>query len=278
MNLAKAQGSPATHILNNSNLKQVLLGRSDLETMSASRQRIYLNDTQSEPDLYIFPFYCFARKPIAKGEKYMLPAETLSLFLTSSILLALAPGPDNLFVLAQSAQHGRKAGLIVTFGLCTGVMVHTAAVSFGVAAIFQTSVLAFTVLKYIGAAYLIFLAWMSFKASGKTRAGEEVKKLSIRKLYFRGVIMNVTNPKVSIFFLAFLPQFVDPSHGPIIPQMLQLGALFILSTIWIFGGVALLAGTFGAWLSRSDKATKILNWMAGSVFAGLAIKLVMVKK
>ncbi len=208
----------------------------------------------------------------------MLPAETLTLFLTSSILLALAPGPDNLFVLAQSAQHGRKAGLIVTFGLCTGVLVHTAAVTFGVAAIFQTSAVAFTILKYFGATYLLYLAWMSFRASGKAGADKEVKKLSFRKLYFRGVIMNVTNPKVSIFFLAFLPQFVDPSYGPIIPQMLQLGGLFILSTIWIFGGVALLAGTFGTWLARSDRATKILNWVAGSVFAGLAFRLVMVKR
>ena len=208
----------------------------------------------------------------------MLPVETLTLFLTSSILLALAPGPDNLFVLAQSAQHGRKAGLIVTFGLCTGVLVHTAAVTFGVAAIFQTSAMAFTLLKYIGAAYLIYLAWMSFRATGKAGADKKVKKLSYRKLYFRGVIMNVTNPKVSIFFLAFLPQFVDPSHGPIIPQMLQLGGLFILSTIWIFGGVALLAGTFGTWLARSERATKILNWMAGTVFAGLALRLVMAKR
>lgn len=208
----------------------------------------------------------------------MLPVETLTLFMTSSILLALAPGPDNLFVLAQSAQHGRNAGLIVTFGLCTGVLVHTAAVTFGVAAIFQTSAVAFTVLKYIGAAYLLYLAWMSFRASGKSGADKEVKKLSFRKLYFRGVIMNVTNPKVSIFFLAFLPQFVDPSYGPIIPQMLQLGGLFILSTIWIFGGVALLAGTFGTWLVRSDRAAKILNWVAGSVFAGLALRLVLVKR
>ena len=208
----------------------------------------------------------------------MLPVETLTLFLTSSILLALAPGPDNLFVLAQSAQHGRKAGLIVTLGLCTGVLGHTAAITFGVAAIFQTPVMAFTLLKYIGAAYLIYLAWMSFRASGKAGAGKKVEQLSFRKLYLRGVIMNVTNPKVSIFFLAFLPQFVDPSRGPIIPQMLQLGGLFILSTVWIFGGVAVLAGTFGAWLARSDRATTILHWMAGSVFAGLAFRLVMVKR
>lgn len=204
----------------------------------------------------------------------MLPLETIVLFLTTSVLLALVPGPDNLFVLAQSVQHGKKAGLIVTMGLCTGVLVHTAAVSFGVAAIFQTSPLAFTLLKYIGAAYLLYLAWMSFKATEKAGIERKVKKLRFRKLYLRGVIMNVANPKVSIFFLAFLPQFVDSSHGPIIPQMLQLGALFILSTIWIFGTIAFLAGVFGEWLAGSDRANKILNWVAGSVFACLALKLI----
>lgn len=207
----------------------------------------------------------------------MLPVETMLLFLTSSILLALAPGPDNLFVLAQSAQHGRRAGLIVTIGLCTGILVHTAAVSLGVAAIFQTSILAFNTLKYIGAAYLIYLAYQSFKAGG-SNGTSAVKKLQYGKLYRRGVIMNVTNPKVSIFFLAFLPQFVDPANGPIIPQMLMLGAIFIVSTILIFGSVSLLAGTFGEWLGKSERAQKILNKMAGSIFAALAVKLMMARR
>jgi threonine/homoserine/homoserine lactone efflux protein len=205
----------------------------------------------------------------------MLPIDTVLLFFTTSILLALAPGPDNLFVLAQSAQHGRRAGLVVTIGLCTGILFHTAAVSLGVAAIFQTSLLAFTLLKYIGAAYLIYLAYQSFMAAGAAGDSGKVKQLSYGRLYRRGVIMNVTNPKVSIFFLAFLPQFVDPAYGSIIPQLMLLGTVFILSTILIFGSVSLLAGTFGAWLARSERARKILNRTAGSVFAALAVKLVM---
>lgn len=205
----------------------------------------------------------------------MLPLEVVILFFTTSVLLALAPGPDNLFVLAQSAQHGSRAGLIVTTGLCTGVLVHTAAVSFGVAAIFQTSAVAFAVLKYIGAGYLLYLAWMSFKAGGEAGGGSEVSRLSIGRLYRRGVIMNVTNPKVSIFFLAFLPQFVDPAYGPIIPQMLVLGLLFIVSAILIFGAISLLAGTFGEILVKSEKSRKILNRLAGSVFATLALKLLL---
>jgi threonine/homoserine/homoserine lactone efflux protein len=205
----------------------------------------------------------------------MLPADTLLLFFTSSVLLALAPGPDNLFVLAQSAQHGRRAGLVVTFGLCTGILFHTAAVSLGVAAIFQTSLLAFNILKFIGAAYLIYLAYQSFMAGGSAGDSGKVNQLSYGRLYRRGVIMNVTNPKVSIFFLAFLPQFVHPELGSIIPQMMVLGAVFILATILIFGSVSLLAGTFGEWLARSERARKILNRTAGSVFAALAVKLVM---
>ncbi len=205
----------------------------------------------------------------------MLPIDTVLLFFTTSILLALAPGPDNLFVLAQSAQHGRRAGLVVTIGLCTGILFHTAAVSLGVAAIFQTSLLAFTLLKYIGAAYLIYLAYQSFMAAGAAGDSGKVNQLSYGRLYRRGVIMNVTNPKVSIFFLAFLPQFVDPAYGSIIPQLMLLGTVFILSTILIFGSVSLLAGTFGEWLAGSERARKILNRTAGSVFAALAVKLVM---
>lgn len=208
----------------------------------------------------------------------MLPAETVLLFFTSSLLLALAPGPDNLFVLAQSAQHGRRAGLIVTVGLCTGILVHTAAVSFGVAAIFQASQLAFTLLKSIGAAYLLYLAYQAFRAGGAGNGDKPVQRLSYGRLYRRGVIMNVTNPKVSIFFMAFLPQFVDPARGPIVPQMLVLGAIFIVSTILIFGSVSLLAGTFGAWLARSERAGRVLNRTAGSIFAALAVKLMMASR
>ncbi|MFV0438812.1 MAG: LysE family translocator [Desulfopila sp.] len=204
----------------------------------------------------------------------MIAGETLLLFFTSSLLLALAPGPDNLFVLAQSAQHGRRAGLIVTLGLCTGILVHTTAVSLGVAAIFQTSMLAFTLLKCVGGAYLLYLAYLSFRAGSVAGGVDQVQALRTGRLYRRGVIMNVTNPKVSIFFMAFLPQFVDPTRGAIIPQMLVLGGTFIVATILVFGAVSLLAGTFGQWLARSRRAATILNRTAGVIFALLAIKLV----
>lgn len=209
-----------------------------------------------------------------RAEVAMPTAEALATFVTASLLLALAPGPDNLFVLAQSAQRGRQAGLLVVLGLCTGLLVHTAAVALGVAVIFQASALAFSALKLLGAAYLLFLAWQAFRAARPAAAGARpAPALERRRLYRRGIIMNVTNPKVSIFFLAFLPQFADPARGPVPRQILLLGALFILCTILVFGSIALLAGTLGQWLGRSPRAQAALNRMAGAVFAALALKL-----
>ncbi len=204
----------------------------------------------------------------------MLSLEILSAFFIASVVLAMAPGPDNLFVLTQSALRGRLAGLLVTLGLATGLLVHTAAVSLGVAVIFQASAVAFTVLKLIGAAYLIYLAWQAFKASATQISGQAGRTLSRWQLYRRGIIMNVTNPKVSIFFLAFLPQFADPQLGSLTLQLLLLGAVFIVATLLVFGGLALAAGSFGEWLSGSARAQKIMNRVAGVVFIGLAAKLV----
>lgn len=203
----------------------------------------------------------------------MIPVEILAGFFTASVLLALAPGPDNLFVLTQSALHGKLSGLLVTLGLCTGLVVHTTAVAFGVAVIFQASALAFTALKLFGVSYLLYLAWGVFHASAAEIDTRSRVEISPARLYRRGIIMNVTNPKVSIFFLAFLPQFADPARGPLAIQMFMLGGIFIVATVLIFGGIALLAGTIGQWLTRSSKAQIILNRVAGTVFVGLALTL-----
>jgi len=203
----------------------------------------------------------------------MIPVETVAIFFAASVALAFAPGPDNIFVLTQSALHGRKAGLLVTCGLCTGLLVHTAAVSLGVAAIFQTSALAFNILKIVGAMYLLYLAWQAFKA-GATKIEESAElHMDLRKLYYRGVIMNITNPKVAIFFLAFLPQFADPAIGSITFQMILFGGVFIIATLLIFGAIAWSAGFLGEWLKGSDKAQIIMNRIAGIVFTGLALRL-----
>lgn len=208
----------------------------------------------------------------------MIPFETVTLFFTASVALGIAPGPDNIFVLTQSALHGRLAGLTVTLGLCTGLLVHTTAVALGVAAVFATSAVAFNVLKFAGAAYLLYLAWQAFRSGASSIHDDGGESISFPKLYARGVIMNITNPKVAIFFLAFLPQFADPSRGSLTIQLLMLGALFIVATLLVFGSIAVFAGTVGGWLRRSPRAQLVLNRVAGVVFAGLALRLITVER
>ena len=204
----------------------------------------------------------------------MIPVESLTTFVIASILLALAPGPENIGGLTQSAVNVHKAGLLVTLGLCTGLIVHTTAVALGITALFQTSYAAFILLKIIGAIYLLYLAWQAFHTRAEEIGNNEITGTSGIKFYLRGIIMNVTNPKVSIFFLAFLPQFVDPSSGSITQQIFILGAVFILVTLVVFGRIALLAGYVGRWLNTSPRAQIILNRIAGTIFVVLALKLV----
>lgn len=203
----------------------------------------------------------------------MIPVETAMVFFAATIALAIAPGPDNLFVLTQSALYGRSAGLIVTIGLCTGVIAHTTAVAFGVAAIFATSAVAFNALKILGAGYLLYLAWQAFRAGTTSveQGGQEV--LGNRELYLRGIIMNITNPKVAIFFLAFLPQFADPDHGSLSLQIFLLGGMFVVSALIVFSAIAWFAGYLGEWLKSSPKAQVVMNRVAGAVFAALALRL-----
>jgi len=205
-------------------------------------------------------------------------AETLLTFAVASVLLALAPGPDNLFVLAQSALQGRGAGLLVTLGLCSGLLVHTLAVAAGVAVVFQTSLLAFTLLKVIGAFYLLYLAILAWRAAATPLPAGEVVKVTGAALYRRGVVMNVTNPKVSLFFLAFLPQFTDPAQGHIPLQVALLGAVFILVTILVFGAIALLAGELGVWLRRSPRIQSRLQHLSAVLFVTLALGLLLTSR
>lgn len=203
----------------------------------------------------------------------MQPFDTLTVFFAASLLLALTPGPDNLFVLAQAAQRGKAAGIVVTLGLSTGILFHTLAVAFGAAVLFSTSVLAFNLLKYAGAAYLVYLAYQSWRAASAAGGQAGVAALSWRRLYGRGVVMNITNPKVSLFFLAFLPQFTDPTFGPLLPQFLLLGILFVVSTLLVFGAISLLAGWIGTFLRSSRRPERLLNRAAALVFFALAVKL-----
>ncbi|MES9850885.1 MAG: LysE family translocator [Candidatus Thiodiazotropha sp. L084R] len=199
--------------------------------------------------------------------------ETIYTFLFTSILLCIAPGPDNIFVLTQSALFGCKKGILVTLGLCTGLIVHTTAVAFGVAAIIKASPFAFTILKYIGAFYLLYLAWQAFSTSLKNLGDTQSNRLSDFQFYRRGIIMNITNPKITIFFLAFLPQFTNPDQGGVILQVLFLGLLFILITSVVFGAVAFMAGSLASWFNRSPIVQVYLNRIAGVVYSTLALNL-----
>lgn len=203
----------------------------------------------------------------------MIPVEVAGSFFAVAVLLALAPGPDNIFVLTQAAVNGRAAGLSVTFGLCTGLIIHTAAVAFGVAALFQASAVAFDVVKLVGAIYLLYLAWGAFRAGAERISTSGEVALSLRALYARGFVMNVTNPKVTIFFLAFLPQFADPARGSMVVQMMILGGLMMIATLLVFGSIALLAGTLGEKFAKSERAQVVLNRAAGVIFVALALKL-----
>lgn len=203
----------------------------------------------------------------------MVSTELLIAMFTTSFILALVPGPDNLFVLAQSAIEGRIAGMFLALGLQTGLLFHTAAVALGVSVILQTSLIAFTILKIFGIGYLLYLAWQAFKASSPNISDKKNKKLGNFALYRRGIIMNIANPKISIFFLAFLPQFVDANKGHVTQQIIELSAAFILASIIVFCSIAYLAGAIGEILRQSDKAQNILNKIAGTVFIGLALKL-----
>lgn len=202
----------------------------------------------------------------------MLPYEIIVAFGFAAFLLALAPGPDNIFVLTQSAVSGARSGLLVVSGLCTGLVFHSIAVALGLAALIKASAVAFTVLKLAGAAYLLYLAYQAFRAPIQ-KLGADAPKIRGLDLYRRGLIMNITNPKVAIFFLAFFPQFMDPSQGGMVLQVAQLGLIFVLVTFVVFGSIAVAAGGLSARLTKSPKTQLIINKLAGLVFVGLAAKI-----
>ena len=212
-------------------------------------------------------------------------------FFIAAIVVALAPGPDNLFVLAQSATHGAKAGFCIICGLCTGILVQTGLLVVGVSALIAASPMAFFVIQCMGAAYLVYLAYKSFQVragvvissefgvrnseSGvRNSESDKLQSLSARRLYLRGIIMNLTNPKAILFALSFIPPAVK-MDCPLSPsvQMLILGSEFVVATFIVFGTVALLAGAVKKFMLNSPKANRNLNWFSGAVFLFMAVAL-----
>jgi len=202
----------------------------------------------------------------------VLSIETIIAFVTASVVLSLVPGPDNLFVMSHSALKGWRIGFYITLGLCTGLVGHTILVAIGVSVIFQTSAIAFNGLKIIGACYLLYLAWLSVQNKELNLGGTD-KNNTNRSYYFIGVIMNLTNPKVALFFLVFLPQFVNTSNDNVTIQIFLLGLLFILSALCVFTSIAYLAGFLEDILKKSKKVNKSLNLLAALIYITLAINL-----
>jgi len=208
--------------------------------------------------------------------------ETLFLFFGLCALLAISPGPDNIFVLLQTALNGYRTGFMIVLGLCTGLLFHTFIVTVGIAGLIAASDTAFTILKLLGAAYLLYMAWGALRAGPVKAVSQDphaaTKTLSNAQFYRRGILMNITNPKVSLFFLAFLPQFTNAAAGQVKLQLVILSGIFILAAFLVFCSIVLFSGYFGQLLKRSDRAQKILNRFTALVFVGLAARLALSSK
>ena len=205
---------------------------------------------------------------------------TLLLFLGASMALTIAPGPDNIFVITQGLARGRRAAVITAWGMCSGVTVHTLAAAAGISALFYSSALAFQAVKYAGAAYLLYLAWQVLRERGSltaTAAGDSSGPGGAA-LFRRGFIMNVLNPKVAIFFLAFLPQFTVREAGNIPVQRAVLGLIFMAQALVIFTLIGFFSGSVGGWIQRRPKAGMYFNWLAGAIFAVLGLRLALAER
>lgn len=195
----------------------------------------------------------------------------LPLFITACISLLLIPGPAVLYILTRSIDQGRMAGVVSVLGLQTGTLFHVGAAAAGISAILVSSALAFTIVKYLGALYLIYLGVRKLLEREEIRTNHALEPASLRQIYSQGVIVNIFNPKTALFFFAFLPQFVDKSQGAVGLQMLVLGCLFVGLALFTDGSYALLSGTLGHWLKHNLRFWRAQKYVAGSVYIGLGV-------
>jgi len=202
---------------------------------------------------------------------------TLLYFLGASIALSLAPGPDNIFVVTQGIARGRKAAIVTALGMCSGISVHTATAAFGISALFYSSLVAFNLVKYAGAAYLLYLAFRTFRERSAVRLAKTDDR-PVAALFKRGFIMNVLNPKVALFFLAFLPQFVSPAAGHFAMQMLLLGFVFMLQAIVIFCLIGYFSGCVGNLILTRPRIGACLDYLTAGVFTSLGIRLALMER
>lgn len=197
----------------------------------------------------------------------------LLLFFTASLALIVVPGPDMIYVLTRGVSQGRPAGLVSAAGVCSGVLVHTGFAAVGLSAILAQSAVAFSVVKYAGAAYLVYLGVRTILDREGFASPGRAERARLSVVFRQGVLSNVLNPKVALFFLAFLPQFVDPETGSAGLQMLAFGAAFTLISLAFMSVIALCSGALGEWLRSRPSFADALRWLTGSVLVALGLRL-----
>jgi len=205
----------------------------------------------------------------------MLAPEQFFGFLLAAILLTASPGPDNLMVLGLGMSKGRKQGMVFGLGCALGCLSHTFLAVIGVSAIIAASPTAFTALRIGGGLYLVWLGIGALRSTGgQSAASAQAPAQSLKNLFMKGLLANAINPKVVLFFLSLLPQFVIAANGNVPGQMLALGLTFTLQAAILFGLLGYFAGAVGAWLERKPGAGKWLDRLAGTVFIALGVKLI----
>ncbi|AKB64755.1 LysE family translocator [Methanosarcina mazei] len=208
----------------------------------------------------------------------LIEQSQLIYFIAASAALTFLPGPDILFVLTQSISQGKIAGIATATGLCTGILVHTSAAAFGISALVYKSALAFEIVKYAGAAYLLYLAWQALRESGELVSSAPIRERNVFALYRRGIFMNVLNPKVALFFLAFLPQFVNTGAGSVPMQMIFLGIVFLVQAWVIFSIISVFAGAIGEKVLQRQRISRYINWGKAGIFTVIGVKLALSHK
>lgn len=195
----------------------------------------------------------------------------LFLFIVAAVVLLLTPGPAVLYIVARSIDQGRLAGLVSVFSIEVGNFTHVLAATFGLSALLLSSALAFSVVKYLGAAYLIYLGLRKLFSRTEPHSITSAPPQSMRRIFSQGVLVAILNPKTALFFFAFLPQFADPAQGSITWQMLMLGSLFVTLAIISDSVYALLAGSLGQWLKRRPSIWRAERYVVGTIYLGLGI-------
>lgn len=199
---------------------------------------------------------------------------TLALFAAASLALAVVPGPAVLYIVARSVDQGRIAGLVSALGIGVGSLVHVTAATIGLSSLLASSATAFTIVKYAGAAYLILLGIHRLLTREESADVGAESPRALRRIFRDGVVVNVLNPKTALFFVAFLPQFVEPGQGAATVQILALGLIFTVIALTSDSLWALAAGTVGSWLRRSRWYLGVKRWVTGTVFIGLGLSTV----